>query len=164
MCIRDSIQILPERMAAMGVTLAEVMEAVEGLNDNASGGIVNDFGNEYIIKGAMRTTDTDELAMAVVRANASGIVTLADVARVEIAGAQPRFGAASVEAKPAVIITVAKQPDEGTIALTERIEAALADMKPTLPADLEMTTDIFRQSDFISVSYTHLTLPTKRIV
>lgn len=144
------IQILPERMAAMGVTLAEVMEAVEGLNDNASGGIVNDFGNEYIIKGAMRTTDTDELAMAVVRANASGIVTLADVARVEIAGAQPRFGAASVEAKPAVIITVAKQPDEGTIALTERIEAALADMKPTLPADLEMTTDIFRQSDFIS--------------
>ena len=144
------IQILPERMAAMGVTLAEVMEAVEGLNDNASGGIVNDFGNEYIIKGAMRTTDTDELAMAVVRANASGIVTLADVARVEIAGAQPRFGAASVEAKSAVIITVAKQPDEGTIALTERIEAALADMKPTLPADLEMTTDIFRQSDFIS--------------
>ena len=144
------IQILPERMAAMGVTLAEVMEAVEGLNDNASGGIVNDFGNEYIIKGAMRTTDTDELAMAVVRADASGIVTLADVARVEIAGAQPRFGAASVEAKPAVIITVAKQPDEGTIALTERIEAALADMKPTLPADLEMTTDIFRQSDFIS--------------
>ena len=117
---------------------------------NASGGIVNDFGNEYIIKGAMRTTDTDELAMAVVRADASGIVTLADVARVEIAGAQPRFGAASVEAKPAVIITVAKQPDEGTIALTERIEAALADMKPTLPADLEMTTDIFRQSDFIS--------------
>ena len=98
------IQILPERMAAMGVTLAEVMEAVEGLNDNASGGIVNDFGNEYIIKGAMRTTDTDELAMAVVRADASGIVTLADVARVEIAGAQPRFGAASVEAKPAVKI------------------------------------------------------------
>jgi len=46
----------------MGVTLAEVMEAVEGLNDNASGGIVNDFGNEYIIKGAMRTTDTAPVA------------------------------------------------------------------------------------------------------
>lgn len=150
------IQLLPERMAAMDVTLAEVEEAVEGMNDNASGGIVNDFGNEYIIKGALRTASTDELALAVVRADERGVVTLADVARVEVAGAQPRFGAASVEAKPAVIITVAKQPDEGTIELTGRIEAALADMKPTLPPDLHMATDIFRQSDFISRSIGNL--------
>lgn len=75
------VQLLPERMAAMGVTLAEVMEAAESFNDNASGGIVNDFGNEYIIKGALRTADTDELSMAVVRADERGIVTLADVAR-----------------------------------------------------------------------------------
>ncbi|MDE6161293.1 MAG: CusA/CzcA family heavy metal efflux RND transporter [Muribaculaceae bacterium] len=150
------VQLLPERMAAMDVTMAEVMEAVEAFNDNASGGIVNDFGNEYIIKGAMRTTDTEELALAVVRADARGIVTLGDVAQVEIAGAQPRFGAASVEAVPAVIITVAKQPDEGTIELTERIKKALDDMRPTLPADLHMHTDIFRQSDFISRSIGNL--------
>lgn len=150
------VQLLPERMAAMGVTLAEVMEAAESFNDNASGGIVNDFGNEYIIKGALRTADTDELSMAVVRADERGIVTLADVARVEIAGAQPRFGCASVEAKPAVIITVAKQPDEGTIELTDRIEKALAEMRPTLPADIHMATDIFRQSDFISRSIGNL--------
>lgn len=150
------VQLLPERMAAMGVTLAEVMEAAESFNDNASGGIVNDFGNEYIIKGALRTADTDELSMAVVRADERGLVTLADVARVEIAGAQPRFGCASVEAKPAVIITVAKQPDEGTIELTDRIEKALAEMRPTLPADIHMATDIFRQSDFISRSIGNL--------
>lgn len=150
------VQLLPERMAAMGVTLAEVMEAAESFNDNASGGIVNDFGNEYIIKGALRIADTDELSMAVVRADERGIVTLADVARVEIAGAQPRFGCASVEAKPAVIITVAKQPDEGTIELTDRIEKALAEMRPTLPADIHMATDIFRQSDFISRSIGNL--------
>ena len=150
------VQLLPERMAAMGVTLAEVMEAAESFNDNASGGIVNDFGNEYIITGALRTADTDELSMAVVRADERGIVTLADVARVEIAGAQPRFGCASVEAKPAVIITVAKQPDEGTIELTDRIEKALAEMRPTLPADIHMATDIFRQSDFISRSIGNL--------
>ena len=105
------IQLLPERMAAMGVTLAEVTEAVEGMNDNASGGVVNNYGNEYIIKGALRTTDTDELGQAVVRADERGIVTLADVARVVVGGAQPRFGAASVRTEPAVIITVAKQPD-----------------------------------------------------
>jgi len=150
------IQLLPERMAAMDVTLEEVMDAVEGLNDNASGGIVNDFGNEYIIKGSLRTADTDELAMAVVRGDSRGIVTLADVAHVEIAGAQPRFGAASVNATPAVIITVAKQPNEGTIELTERIEAELEAMRPTLPADLHMATDIFRQSDFISRSIGNL--------
>ena len=150
------IQLLPERMGALDVTLAEVAEAAEGLNDNASGGIVNDFGNEYIIKGAMRTADPEELAMAVVRADERGVVTLGDVARVEIGGAQPRFGAASVEATPAVIITVAKQPDEGTIDLTERIEAELQSMKPTLPADIHMATDIFRQSDFISRSIGNL--------
>ncbi|MDE6486567.1 MAG: CusA/CzcA family heavy metal efflux RND transporter [Muribaculaceae bacterium] len=150
------IQLLPERMGAMDVTLSEVLDAVEGMNDNASGGIVNDFGNEYIIKATLRTSDTDEMAMAVVRSDERGIVTLGDIARVEVAGAQPRFGAASVEARPAVIITVAKQPDEGTIGLTGRIEEALADMKPTLPPDLHIATDIFRQSDFISRSIGNL--------
>lgn len=150
------IQLLPERMAAMDVTLSEVLDAVDGMNDNASGGIVNDFGNEYIIKATLRTADTDEMAMAVVRSDERGVVTLGDIARVEIAGAQPRFGAASVEARPAVIITVAKQPDEGTIGLTARIEEALADMKPTLPPDIHIATDIFRQSDFISRSIGNL--------
>ena len=56
------IQLLPERMAAMDVTLSEVLDAVDGMNDNASGGIVNDFGNEYIIKATLRTADTDEMA------------------------------------------------------------------------------------------------------
>lgn len=150
------IQLLPERMAAMGVTLAEVTEAAESMNDNASGGIVNDFGNEYIIKGELRTADTDELAKAVVRADERGIVTLGDVARVVVGGAQPRFGAASVRTKPSVIITVAKQPDESTLELTDRIDAALVAMRPTLPADITVSTDIFRQADFISRSIGNL--------
>ena len=150
------IQLLPERMAAMGVTLAEVTEAAESMNDNASGGIVNDFGNEYIIKGELRTADTDELAKAVVRADERGIVTLGDVARVVVGGAQPRFGAASVRTKPSVIITVAKQPDESTFELTDRIDAALVAMRPTLPADITVSTDIFRQSDFITRAISNL--------
>lgn len=150
------IQLLPERMAAMGVTLAEVTEAAESMNDNASGGIVNDFGNEYIIKGELRTVDTDELAKAVVRADERGIVTLGDVARVVVGGAQPRFGAASVRTKPSVIITVAKQPDESTLELTDRIDAALVAMRPTLSADITVSTDIFRQADFISRSIGNL--------
>lgn len=150
------IQLLPERMAAMGVTLAEVTEAAESMNDNASGGIVNDFGNEYIIKGELRTADTDELAKAVVRADERGIVTLGDVARVVVGGAQPRFGAASVRTKPSVIITIAKQPDESTLQLTDRIDAALVAMRPTLPADITVSTDIFRQSDFITRAISNL--------
>lgn len=150
------IQLLPERMAAMGVTLAEVTEAAESMNDNASGGIVNDFGNEYIIKGELRTADTDELAKAVVRADERGIVTLGDVARVVVGGAQPRFGAASVRTKPSVIITVAKQPDENTLELTDRIDAALVAMRPTLPADITVSTDIFRQSNFITRAISNL--------
>ena len=90
------------------------------------------------------------------RSDAGGTVTLGDIASVELGGRLPRIGVASVEAEPAVIITVTKQPGTGTIQLTEEIDEALASMGATLPADVRVSTDIFRQSDFIDNSISNL--------
>lgn len=148
----------PGRMLQYGVTLPEVMAAAEGVNSNARGGIIYDFGNEYIVKARINATDAGEIAKAVVRANpATGeIITLADVATVEVDGRRPKTGVASVEGKPAVLVTITKQPEQGTLSLTENIDAELADISASLSADVKLKSDIFRQSDFIDSSVSNL--------
>ena len=142
----------PAKMKAYGVNLSELLEATESLNDNASGGVVSDFGNEYLVRADVNTTDPEAIAAAPI---GNGL-TLGHVARVRHGGAEPRIGAASVEGSPAVIITVTKQPGAGTIGLTERVDSELADIRAGLPAGVSMHTDIFRQADFISTSISNL--------
>ena len=143
----------PERMRLFDISLNEVLDATEQINDNAGAGIVNDYGNEYIIKGVINTDRPEEIAAAVVRSDNRGIVTLADIADVEIGGQQPRIGAASVKGQPAVLITITKQPDTGTIGLTEAIDNRLEEISRTLPPDIVISDDIFRQSDFIEPAH-----------
>lgn len=150
------IQFDPVRMKAYEVSLDELTAAVDGLNDNARGGIIYDYGNEYLVKGEINTNSVDELGSAVVRSDERGIVTVADVADIVIGGALPRLGVASVDAKPAVLVTVTKQPGVGTINLTEKIEERLAEIKSTLPADVVISSDIFRQSEFIDNAISNL--------
>lgn len=150
------IRFSPRRMQALGVTLDELSAAVEGLNDNASGGIVYDYGQEYIIKGEINTSSVDDIAAAVVRSDDRGIITVADVADVSVGAALPRLGTASLKTVPAVLVTVTKQHGVGTVDLTDRIEAELADIARTLPPDVHISTDIFRQSDFIDTSISNL--------
>lgn len=150
------IRLLPEKMKNFGVSLDDLMNGVESINDNASGGVIYEYGNEYLIKGNINSTDPADIARAVIRSDRNGIVTVGDVAVVEIGAARPKIGLASVKAEPAVIITVTKQPAEGTIGLTERIETELAAMAKNLPSDIVMSTDIFRQSDFIDNSISNL--------
>lgn len=139
----------PDLMRTYGVTLTDVVEAADGFNNNAGGGVFYQYGNEYIVKAELNTASPEELASAVVSADGTRTVTFGDIATIEMSGRQPRLGVASVETVPAVIITVTKQPGQGTIQLTKAIDKTLADIKSTLPADVDMATDIFRQSDFI---------------
>lgn len=150
------IRLDPERMRVLGVSLNEAVDAAESINDNASGGIIYDFGNEYIVKGEINTTSPDDIAAAVVRSDERGLITIGDIASVVVGGALPRLGLASVKTRPAVIITVNKQPAEGTIGLTARIDDELAAIAPTLPPDVKIETDIFRQADFIDNSISNL--------
>ena len=142
----------PAKMKHYGVTLDEVMAATRGMNTNQNGGVVYEYGNEYIVRGISSTADTDRLATCLVKRTAAGIVTLADIADVRIGAQEPKLGVASERGKPAVLLTVTKQPATGTIELTEGLDRALAELQPTLPADVHVSTDIFRQADFITNS------------
>ena len=146
------IRLDPARMKHYGVTLPEVMAATRDMNQNANGGVIYEYGNEYIVRGALSSTDVDELSRAVVKRVGDMPVTLGDVAHVGVGAQQPKLGCASVEGKPAVLITVTKQPNTGTLDLTEKIDASLADLQKNLPADVKVSTDIFRQSHFIESS------------
>ncbi len=155
--IKDyQILISPERMKRHDISLGEVMDAVSTLNSNASGGVLYEYGNEYLIKGDIATTDIDELAESVIRSDKRGMVKLGDIADVTIGHKEPRLGVASVDAHPAILLTVTKQPAVGTIDLTKKIEADLAQMAPSLPADVTVKTDIFKQADFIDNSISNL--------
>lgn len=142
----------PARMKHYDVTVDEVLAASRNMNTNANGGIIYEYGNEYIVRGNVSTTDIDEIGRAVVKRIDGKPVLLADVADVIIANKSPKLGMASVEGKPAVLITVKKQPQTGTIGLTEDIEAALVDLQKNMPADIEVSTDIFKQAHFIDNS------------
>ena len=146
------IAVDPARMKHYDVTIDEVLAASRNMNDNANGGIIYEYGNEYIVRGEISTTDVDAIGRAVVKRIGKMPVVLSDVADVVVTDKSPKLGMASVEGNPAVLITVKKQPNTGTIALTENIEAALADLQKNLPSDVKMSTNIFKQSHFIESS------------
>ena len=142
----------PAKMKHFGVTLSEVLAVTRGMNQNANGGVIYQYGKEYIVRGVVSTSDVEEMAKAVVKSEGGLSVTLADVADVKVGAQQPKLGFASEKGKPAVLLTVTKQPATGTIELTERLETALADLRKNLPADVKISTDVFRQSRFIEAS------------
>ena len=144
----------PARMRRYGVAPGDVYAALEGMNVNATGGSVDDFGNEYIVRGVLSTRDASELGKAVVApatADAPAVL-LENIAEVTTGPRAPAMGRASVAGKNAVLLTVNKQPDTGTITLTEEIDRALAELAPTLPKSVELHTDLYRQQDFIDSS------------
>lgn len=150
------IRLLPDKLQQHGISISQVNDAVEGMNSNAAGGVVYDYGNEYIIKGDIATTDVAQLANTVVTVNNGVPVRLSDIAKVEVGVEEPRLGAASLKAEPAVLLTVTKQPAVGTIELTKQIDNQLAALSKTFPKDVKVSTDIFRQADFIDRSIGNL--------
>ena len=151
------ILIHPDRMRHYGVTLGEVMAVSRNMNQNTNGGVIYEYGNEYIVRGVLSTDDVHKLGRAVIKTTAEGApITMEDVADVRIGSQQPKLGVASEKGKPAVLLTVTKQPNTGTIALTEQLEKALADLQKNLPKDVKISTDVFRQSRFIESSISNV--------
>lgn len=150
------VLIHPEKMKHYGVSLGEIMAVTRSMNQNTNGGVIYEYGNEYIVRGIVSTTDVAKLGRAVIKNIQGAPVTLEDVADVQIGAQQPKLGLASEKGKPAVLLTVTKQPNTGTIELTEKLEAALHDLQKNLPADVHVSTDIFRQSRFIESSISNV--------
>ena len=147
----------PGRMKHFGVTMDEVLAAVGDISRNSNGGILNQFGNEYIIRGVVSTVDPAQMGKAVVKVSDGLPITLENIAEVQVGNKTPRIGTASERGKAAVLMTVTKQPNTSSIELTEKLDLAIAQLKTQLPADVHVSTDIFRQARFIEASISNIT-------
>ncbi|MFM9902437.1 MAG: efflux RND transporter permease subunit [Polaromonas sp.] len=154
-------QVQPDsvRMAARGVTVEQITEALKGFSANTSGGFLELNSREYLIRnlatGTGNSTRLEDLARLPVAFKESQPVLLNQVAVVKFAPAIKR-GDAGLNGQPAVILGIQKQPDADTVALTKKIESALAEMKKGLPAGMGEPQITMRQASFIESSVSTL--------
>ncbi len=146
------ILLSPEKMRHYGITLQEVMNTAQDMNRSSAGGVLYEYGNEYIIRGVLSTNDADAIGRAVVKMDGDAPITLASIAEIKAGAKAPKLGLASHRGKPAVLMTVTKQPNASTIELTAKLDKAVEDLKTQIPADINVATDIFRQQKFIDSS------------
>lgn len=142
----------PEKMKHYGIGLNEVIEVVTEMNQNAAGGVLYEYGNEYIIRGVLSTNKVSALGKAVIKTVNDIPILLENIADVQIGDKAPKLGIASNDGKPAVLMTITKQPATSTLDLTDKLDESLAELQQTLPADVKISTDIFRQARFIDNS------------
>ncbi len=141
----------PMKMSFYDVTLEELSAACENISDNSSGGVIRDYGNEFIVRGIGRTSDLEKLAGTYIKSANGKPIRINDVADVTI-GSAVKMGYASLNTQPAIILSVSKQPNINTLAVTEKIDENLDLLKASLPPDIQIDTEIFRQADFIETS------------
>jgi CzcA family heavy metal efflux pump len=144
-----------QKMNYYQVSMTELADVCKGISRNSTGGVVRQYGNEYVVRGIARTSDLEELGNTYIKSINGKPVMINDVAEVVI-GSAVKMGYASKNAKPAIIISISKQPNANTLAVTKRIEENLAVLQKTLPPDVKLDTKIFRQSDFIETSVSNV--------
>jgi Cu/Ag efflux pump CusA len=149
------IQADPYKMKYHDVSLDELIATAENTNSNAAGGIVNEYGQEYAVRFTGRSTNPDDIGSAVVRVRNGKPVKISDIADVKI-GHPDRVGDAWLNMEPSVILTILKQPDVNTLKLTQGVEKALEELQGSLPADVMINSQIFRQADFIQTAVSNV--------
>ncbi|MDR1645098.1 MAG: CusA/CzcA family heavy metal efflux RND transporter [Tannerellaceae bacterium] len=142
----------PGKMKHYGITLDEVIDAVTEMNQNAAGGVLYEYGNEFIVRGILSTDKLQALGKAVIKTVNDVPVLIENIADVKIGNKAPKLGLASNQGKAAVLMTITKQPATGTMELTAKLDESLAELQQQLPPDVKISTDIFRQARFIDSS------------
>jgi CzcA family heavy metal efflux pump len=137
----------PWRMQANGVSIEELEQAVREAATNSTGGFIDKGPQEIMVRNLAMTVQLEDIARTVVKLTHGRPIAISDVAKVAW-DTEPKRGDASVNGTPGVIMSVTKAPGFDTIALTEKIEAAIAELQPSLPSGVEATV-LFRQRDFI---------------
>ena len=145
----------PEKLKYYHISIEELYEKVKASNVNASGGFINEYGNQYLVKGSGRAYSVEHLEEAVVKQVNGQSIKIKDVATVQI-GAADKIGNGSLNANPAVILTISKQPNVNTLELTKQLDDAVTDLKKTLPKGVKIQNHIFRQANFIEASINNL--------
>ena len=146
----------PEKLRHHSVSVQEILDAVQEMNQNVSGGTLYEYGNEYLIRGVLSTKDVAELGQTVVKSVNGVPVLLNQLADVEVGAKTPKTGVASNNAKTAVLLTVTKQPNVSTERLTDKLDAALDDIQKTIPQGIVIDREIFRQQRFIDASISNI--------
>jgi len=141
----------PQLMAFHGVNMMELAEVCKAISQNSTGSVIRQYGNEFVVRGIARSSNLETLGNTYVKTANDKPIKVRDVAEVVI-GSAVKMGYASENASPAIIISVSKQPNINTLKVTERIEENLETLKATLPPDVVLDTQIFRQADFIETS------------
>jgi CzcA family heavy metal efflux pump len=149
------VLVSPDHLRQFGVTIEEVTRALEQSNVNTTGGFVDAQSQEYLVRNLARAYSIDELKNTVVVYRNNTAIRLGDVAQVEF-GARIRRGEAGTNARPAVIMSVQKQPGASTIELTRQVDAAVRELQAGLPPDVEINANLFRQANFIEASISNV--------
>lgn len=149
------IQASPQKMSYYNVSLNELLETGKNINQNGSGGFLNEYYQEYIIRGIGRTSNVDEMGKTVVKVVKGSPVKLEDIAEIKIAP-KIKIGDGSMNGKPSVILSVTKQPNTNTLDLTKKIDVSLDELKKQLPPEVVINSHIFRQANFINASINNI--------
>lgn len=149
------VTVKPDRLAAYGLTLDQVMQALRDSNQNASAGFYVESGQEYLIQGLGRINVLDDIADTVVAVHDGQPILVRHIAEVGI-GAAPKRGIGSHNGRPAVVLGIQKQPGANTLELTDRLDRTLEEIQGGLPEGMKIERHIFRQADFIRVSIENL--------
>jgi Cu/Ag efflux pump CusA len=153
--LQYQVLISSAKLKQFNLSIDDVDKELRLTNQNTTGGFYNQYGSEVMIRNVGRAYSLDDLKNTVV-ANREGLpVLLSQVAEVKFGAAQKR-GDASINANPAVILTVEKQPDFSTVALTDEVEKALAELQSSLPKDVKLNAKIFQQKNFIETALSNV--------
>ncbi len=145
------VELDPAALVQAGISVEEIVAALEEASAIPAAGFHVDAGQEYLVRGLGRSRSAEDLAATVLRVQGSVPLRVSQVANVREA-AEPARGTAAYRARPAVVLSVQKQPGVNTLALTAAIDRVLADLKKTLPEGVAIETENFRQADFIRVA------------
>jgi HME family heavy-metal exporter len=143
------------KLKQYNLTLEDLDNALANANLNSTGSFFNRYGSEVLISILGRSNSLEDLQKTVVANREGSPVLLSQVADVQF-GAAIKRGDASVNARPAVILTVEKQPGASTVKLTDDIEKALAELQPSLPPDVRLNPKVFQQKNFIEHALTNV--------
>jgi HME family heavy-metal exporter len=153
--LQYQVLISSAKLKQFNLTIDDLDKALQLTNQNTTGNFYNQYGSEVLIRNVGRAHNLDDLKNTVV-ANRQGFpVLLSQVAEVKF-GAALKRGDASINGKPSVILTVEKQPAFSTVALTDEVEKALAELQTSLPKDVKLNAKIFQQRNFIEAALTNV--------
>jgi CzcA family heavy metal efflux pump len=138
-------------LARHGVGVLDVVKALETTSANTAAGFHIDESQEYLVRGLGRARTADDLSATLVRLSDNVPVTVGMIGRV-VVGVEPVRGTASYSGRPAVILSVQKQPGANTLELTRAIDEVMSEMEAALPEEIRVERENFRQANFIEIA------------